>query len=75
MGFTEFEGYEPKTSKDVSEDTSNEVRESPHALLVKELLSNDKKKTVFPTVTKIEFVSPKQQEKPVRKPVKYAEMY
>ncbi|GKA34861.1 putative ribonuclease H-like domain-containing protein, partial [Tanacetum coccineum] len=25
----EFEGYEPKTSKSVSEDTSNEVRESP----------------------------------------------
>ncbi|GJY77873.1 ribonuclease H-like domain-containing protein [Tanacetum coccineum] len=43
----EFEGYGPKTSKNVSEDTSN----------------------------KIEFVRPKQQEKPVRKPVKYAEMY
>ncbi|GKF50167.1 hypothetical protein Tco_0146634, partial [Tanacetum coccineum] len=42
-----------------------------------ELLSNDKlkKKTVFLTVAKIEFVRPKQQEKPVRKPVKYAEMY
>ncbi|GKA69405.1 hypothetical protein Tco_0775469 [Tanacetum coccineum] len=38
-----------------------------------ELVSNDKKKTVFPTVAKIEFVRPKQQEKPVRKPVKYAE--
>ncbi|GJV14969.1 hypothetical protein Tco_1360292 [Tanacetum coccineum] len=34
-----------------------------------------KKKTVFPTVAKIEFVRPKQHEKPVRKPVKYAEMY
>ncbi|GJX32057.1 retrovirus-related pol polyprotein from transposon TNT 1-94 [Tanacetum coccineum] len=32
-------------------------------------------KTVSPTVSKIEFVRPKQQEKPVRKPVKYAEMY
>ncbi|GJV81295.1 putative ribonuclease H-like domain-containing protein [Tanacetum coccineum] len=30
---------------------------------------------VFPTVAKIDFVRPKQQEKPVRKPVKYAEMY
>ncbi|GKA25634.1 ribonuclease H-like domain-containing protein, partial [Tanacetum coccineum] len=41
-----------------------------------ELVTNDKieKKTVFPTVDKIEFVRPKQQEKPVRKPVKYAEM-
>ncbi|GJT15307.1 putative ribonuclease H-like domain-containing protein [Tanacetum coccineum] len=73
----EFKGYGPKTSKSVSEDISNEVRESPDALLVKELVSNDKleKKTVFPTVVKIEFVRPKQQEKPVRKPVKYAEMY
>ncbi|GJW35427.1 hypothetical protein Tco_0058347 [Tanacetum coccineum] len=47
---------------------------SPDAPLVEELVSDvDKfeKKTVFPT--KIEFV--KQQEKPVRKPVKYAEMY
>ncbi|GJS48342.1 ribonuclease H-like domain-containing protein [Tanacetum coccineum] len=47
---------------------------SPDAPLVEELVSDvDKfeKKTVFPT--KIEFV--KQQEKPDRKPVKYAEMY
>ncbi|GJV42940.1 retrotransposon ORF1 [Tanacetum coccineum] len=34
-----------------------------------------KKKTVFPTAAKIEVVKPKQQEKPVRKPMKYAEMY
>ncbi|GJT53889.1 ribonuclease H-like domain-containing protein [Tanacetum coccineum] len=70
-----FEGYGPKISKSVSEDTSNKVRESPDALLVEELVSNDKleKKTVFPT--KINFVRPQQQEKPVRKPVKYAEMY
>ncbi|GJW85479.1 putative ribonuclease H-like domain-containing protein [Tanacetum coccineum] len=72
-----FEGYGPKSSKSVSEDISNEVRESPDAPLVEELVSDDKleKKTVFPTVAKIEFVRPKQQEKPVRKPVKYAEMY
>ncbi|GJU15313.1 putative ribonuclease H-like domain-containing protein [Tanacetum coccineum] len=50
----EFEGYGPKTSKSVSEDTSNEVRESPDASLIEES---------------------QQQEKPVRKPVKYAEMY
>ncbi|GJZ59558.1 putative ribonuclease H-like domain-containing protein [Tanacetum coccineum] len=37
----EFKGYGPKTSKSVSEDTSNEVRESPDALLVDELVSND----------------------------------
>ncbi|GKA48052.1 ribonuclease H-like domain-containing protein [Tanacetum coccineum] len=73
----EFEGYGPKTSKSVSEDIANEVRESPDAPLVKELVSDDKleKKTAFPTVAKIEFVRPKQQEKPVRKPVKYAKMY
>nr|GEW03160.1 hypothetical protein [Tanacetum cinerariifolium] len=54
----EFEGYGPKTSNSVSEDISNEVKESPDAPLVKELVSNDKleKKTVFPTVAKIVFV-------------------
>ncbi|GKA97724.1 hypothetical protein Tco_0825618, partial [Tanacetum coccineum] len=72
-----FEGYGPKTSKSFIEDTSNEVRESPDAPLVEELVSNDKikKKTIFPTVAKIEFVRPKQQEKPIRKPIKSAEMY
>ncbi|GJW76151.1 ribonuclease H-like domain-containing protein [Tanacetum coccineum] len=65
-----FEGYAPKTSKSVSEDISNEVKESPNAPLVEELVSDDKleKKTIFPTISKIEFVRPKQQEKPVRKP-------
>nr|GEW07182.1 hypothetical protein [Tanacetum cinerariifolium] len=59
-----FEGYGPKTSKSVSKDISDEVNESSNALLVKELVSNDKleKKTIFPTVAKIEFVRPKQQE-------------
>ncbi|GJT98892.1 putative ribonuclease H-like domain-containing protein [Tanacetum coccineum] len=68
----EFEGYGPKTSKNVSEDASNEVRESLDAPMVEKLVSADKleKKTIFPTVAKIEFVRPKQQEKPVRKPVK-----
>ncbi|GJW13848.1 putative ribonuclease H-like domain-containing protein, partial [Tanacetum coccineum] len=53
----EFKGYGPKASKSVSEDISNEVRESPDALLVEELVSNDKleKKTVSPT--KIEFAN------------------
>ncbi|GJZ09640.1 ribonuclease H-like domain-containing protein [Tanacetum coccineum] len=159
LGFPEFEGYGPKTSKSVSEDISNEVMkspdapighkancnyhqrervvsgsnytrvnynysakkthpnahrnmtpravlmktgirplntarlvntahpkttvysarpmESPDASLVEELVSNDKleKKTVFPTVPKINFVRPQQQEKLVRKLVNYAEMY
>ncbi|GJT65798.1 putative ribonuclease H-like domain-containing protein [Tanacetum coccineum] len=38
----EFEGYGPNTSKSVSEDISNKVRESPDAPLVKELVSDDK---------------------------------
>ncbi|GJS25976.1 putative ribonuclease H-like domain-containing protein [Tanacetum coccineum] len=65
-----LEGYGPKTSKSVSEDTSNEVMESRDASLVKELVSNDKleKKTVFSTVAKINFVRPQKQEKPVSKP-------
>ncbi|GJU77483.1 ribonuclease H-like domain-containing protein [Tanacetum coccineum] len=73
----EFEGYEPKTSKNISEDTFNEVRESLDSPMVEKLVSDDKleKKAVFFTVAKIEFVRPKQQEKPVRKPVKYVEMY
>ncbi|GKD87172.1 hypothetical protein Tco_1358326, partial [Tanacetum coccineum] len=73
----EFEGYGPKNSKSVIEDISNKVRESPDASLVKELVSDDKleKKTIYLTVAKIEFVRPKQQENPVRKPVKYVEMY
>ncbi|GJY57140.1 hypothetical protein Tco_0456255 [Tanacetum coccineum] len=72
-----FEGYGPKTSKSASEDISNEVRKSNDAPLVEKLVSDDKseKKIVFPTVAKIEFVKSKQQEKPVRKPFKYAEMY
>ncbi|GKD36459.1 hypothetical protein Tco_1251968, partial [Tanacetum coccineum] len=56
-----FKGYGTKPSKSVSEDTSNEVKESPDAPLVEELVSDDKleKKTVFPTVSKIEFVRAK----------------
>ncbi|GKE69464.1 ribonuclease H-like domain-containing protein, partial [Tanacetum coccineum] len=73
----EFKGYGPKPSKSVSEDTSNEVKESPDAPLVEELVSDDnlEKKNIFLTVAKIEFIIAKQQEKPVMKPVKYAGMY
>ncbi|GJS92740.1 hypothetical protein Tco_0799708 [Tanacetum coccineum] len=42
VGFLEFEGYGHKTSKSVSEDISNKVRESPDAPLVEELMSDDK---------------------------------
>ncbi|GJW51237.1 hypothetical protein Tco_0092588 [Tanacetum coccineum] len=59
----EFKGYGPKPSKSVSKDTSNEVRESPDAPLVEELVSDDKleNKTIFPTVAKMEFVRIKQK--------------
>ncbi|GJX89296.1 putative nucleotidyltransferase, ribonuclease H [Tanacetum coccineum] len=67
----EFEGYGPKTSKSVSEVISNEVRETRDAPLVEELVSNYKLKKKTISHTKIEFVRPKQQERPV----KYAEMY
>ncbi|GJR58196.1 hypothetical protein Tco_1500358 [Tanacetum coccineum] len=40
-----------------------------------ELVSDGKKKTIVPTIPKVDVVRPKQQEKPVRKTVKYAEMY
>nr|GFC31626.1 hypothetical protein [Tanacetum cinerariifolium] len=55
----EFEGYGPKTSKNVSKDISNEVKESSDTPLIKKLVSNDNsdKKIVFPIVSKIEFVS------------------
>ncbi|GJY24825.1 hypothetical protein Tco_0398483 [Tanacetum coccineum] len=58
----EFEGYGSKPSKSVSEDTSNEIKESPDTPLVEELVLDDnlEKKTIFPTVAKIEFVRAKQ---------------
>nr|GEU39976.1 uncharacterized mitochondrial protein AtMg00810-like [Tanacetum cinerariifolium] len=64
------------TSNSVSEDISNKVKDSLDAPLVKKLVSDDKleKKIIFPTVAKIEFVKHKQQEKPVRKPIKPKEV-
>ncbi|GKD46436.1 hypothetical protein Tco_1271081, partial [Tanacetum coccineum] len=66
MAFSDLEA-----SKSVCKDTSNEVKKTLDALLGKKLVSKNEKQIVFPT--KIESV--KQQEKPARKPVKYAEMY
>nr|GEW39979.1 hypothetical protein [Tanacetum cinerariifolium] len=68
-------------SKNASKEITNELKESPDALLVKNRVSDSKdctvkshvvveKKTFVPTIAKIEFVKAKQQEKPVRKPVK-----
>ncbi|GJT91405.1 ribonuclease H-like domain-containing protein [Tanacetum coccineum] len=54
---------------------SNTVRRECCAPINEELVSDGKKKTVVPTIPKVDVVRPKQQEKPVRKTVKYAEMY
>nr|GEY22010.1 hypothetical protein [Tanacetum cinerariifolium] len=82
--------YGPKSceteSKNASKDIPNELKKSPNSPLVKDGVPNNKdssvespvvveKKTIVSIVTKVEFVRPKQQEKPVRKPVKYAKMY
>ncbi|GJU42844.1 hypothetical protein Tco_1195801 [Tanacetum coccineum] len=69
----------------VCENSSNETKKNSDAPLIEEWVSNNedevespvvvKKKIIFPTAAKIEFVKPKQHENPVGKPVKYAEMY
>ncbi|GJX24789.1 hypothetical protein Tco_0231085 [Tanacetum coccineum] len=67
----------------VCEKSSKEIKKTPGAIIIEDWVSDDeeqdecklKKKIVIPTAAKIEFVRPKQQEKPARKPVKYAEMY
>nr|GEY28644.1 hypothetical protein [Tanacetum cinerariifolium] len=87
---SEFESYGPKSceieSKNAGEDILNEHKEHPDAPLVKDRVSKKKdcsvkslvvveKKIVVLTIAKVEVVRPKQQEKPVRKIVRYAEMY
>ncbi|GKD13594.1 hypothetical protein Tco_1198001, partial [Tanacetum coccineum] len=75
----EFEGYGPKDSKNVSTgaliikdwESDNDDEKKSKSKVEKKI---GVPKTIFPTVAKIEFVKSKQQEKPVRKPVKYAEM-
>ncbi|GJZ54235.1 ribonuclease H-like domain-containing protein [Tanacetum coccineum] len=85
----EFKGYGPENSKKesniVCEKSSNKTKKNSDAPLIEEWVSDNedevespvmvKKKIVFPTAAKIEFVRPKQHEKLVRKPVKYAEIY
>nr|GEV47185.1 ribonuclease H-like domain-containing protein [Tanacetum cinerariifolium] len=73
-------------SKNASKEITNELKESPDAPLVDDKVSDNKDfsvkspvvvemKTVILPDAKIEFVKAKQQEKPVRKTVKYVEMY
>ncbi|GJX05190.1 ribonuclease H-like domain-containing protein [Tanacetum coccineum] len=81
----EFVGYGVKVDKIVSENSSVEIKKTPDAPIIEEWVSDDEeqdespvvveKKIVVPTIPKVNVVKSKQQEKPVRKPVKYAEMY
>nr|GEV76937.1 protein kinase-like domain, phloem protein 2-like protein [Tanacetum cinerariifolium] len=80
MAFSNSKSCETE-SKNASKEIPNELKESPDALLVKDRVLDNKnylvkslvvveKKTIVSTIAKIEFVKAKQQEKPVRKPVK-----
>ncbi|GJY32366.1 hypothetical protein Tco_0415861 [Tanacetum coccineum] len=60
----EFKSYGPR---------DKQVSENENSSIVSPL--NVDKETIFPADKKIEFVKPKNNEKPVRKSVKYAEMY
>ncbi|GKA42136.1 putative ribonuclease H-like domain-containing protein [Tanacetum coccineum] len=86
----EFKGYGPENSKQesnvVCDKESDNSKEKSNASLVEEQVSQDKrsfvesspnvdKETVFPISKKIEFSKPKDHEKPVKKSVRYAEMY
>nr|GEU85559.1 hypothetical protein [Tanacetum cinerariifolium] len=86
----EVESYRSKSCeiefKNASEDILNELKKYANAPLVKDMVSNNKdcsskssvvaeKKIVIPTIAKVEVVRPKQEDKPIRKTVRYAEMY
>ncbi|GJY25445.1 hypothetical protein Tco_0400171 [Tanacetum coccineum] len=81
----EFEGYGLRANKSICEISSNETKKNSDAPLIEEWVSDNKdevespvvveKKTVVSTIPKVDVVRPKQQEKPVRKTVKYAKMY
>ncbi|GKA12822.1 hypothetical protein Tco_0692368, partial [Tanacetum coccineum] len=81
----EFEGYGLRANKSVCENSLNETKKNSDAPLIEEWVSDNEdevdcpvvveKKTVVPTIPKVDVVSSKQQEKPVRKIVRYAEMY
>ncbi|GJW91993.1 putative ribonuclease H-like domain-containing protein [Tanacetum coccineum] len=86
----EFKSYGSKDSKlesnIVCDKKSDDSKENSNDSLVKEQVSEDTssfvesplnvdKETVFLVDKKIEFVKPKNHEKPVKKSVRYAEMY
>ncbi|GKB83846.1 putative ribonuclease H-like domain-containing protein [Tanacetum coccineum] len=86
----EFKGYGSENSKQesniVCDQKSDDSKENSDDSLVKEQVSKDTssfvesslnvdKETVFPVDKKVESVKPKNHEKPVKKSVRYAEMY
>ncbi|GJR43160.1 putative ribonuclease H-like domain-containing protein [Tanacetum coccineum] len=86
----EFKGYGSEISKQesniVCDQKSDNSKENSDDSLVKEQVSKDTssfvesslnvdKETVFPVDKKVESVKPKNHEKPVKKLVRYAEMY
>ncbi|GKB14438.1 zinc finger BED domain-containing protein RICESLEEPER 2-like protein, partial [Tanacetum coccineum] len=86
----EFKGYGPKDSEQesnvVCDKKSDNSKENSEESLVEEQVSQDTssfvesspnvdKETVFPVNKKVEFTKPKNHEKPVKKSVRYAEMY
>ncbi|GJT16678.1 putative ribonuclease H-like domain-containing protein [Tanacetum coccineum] len=86
----EFKGYGPENSKQesniVCDKKSDDSKENSDNSLVKEQVSKDTssfvesslnvdKETIFPVDKKVESVKPKNHEKPVKKSVRYAEMY
>ncbi|GJZ69673.1 putative ribonuclease H-like domain-containing protein [Tanacetum coccineum] len=86
----EFKGYSHMNDKQESnincDEKSNNSKENSDDSLVKEQVSKDKNnsvesplkvdnKTVFHAAKKVEFVKPKNNEKLVRKSVRYAEIY
>ncbi|GJX28001.1 putative ribonuclease H-like domain-containing protein [Tanacetum coccineum] len=86
----EFKGYGPKDSEQesnvVCDKESENSKDNSVESLVEEQVSQDKsgfvesspnvdKETVFPVNKKVEFTKPENHEKPVKKSVRYAEMY
>ncbi|GJS80017.1 putative ribonuclease H-like domain-containing protein [Tanacetum coccineum] len=79
----EFKGYGPR---DTMLKSTIDSKENTDDTLIKEQVSEDKnssvesplnvdKETIFHAAKKVEFVKPKNTEKPIRKSVRYAEMY
>ncbi|GJX21567.1 hypothetical protein Tco_0226012 [Tanacetum coccineum] len=86
----EFKGYGPENSEQESnvicDKKSDNSKENSEESLVEEQVSqeissfvesspNVDKETVFPVNKKVEFIKPKNHEKPVKKSVRYAEIY